>query len=452
MNINEKDTSIASFLIVTKFLGINISEDQIKHEITLVKADEVALMNMAKRFHLKSKLVKCSYDKIREVETPIIAKGNNGDFFIIVRSNRDMQNEKIMIMDPLKGKPELVTVDELSNIWDGTAVIITTRGIVDKEAVFGFKWFIPTIMKFKTQFIEVLLAVFVIQIIGLLTPVMTQVVVDKVLVHNSKSTLMVLAMGIGLSYIFELVLGLAKNYVFSHTTNRIDVILSSRLFKHLFALPLRYFESRRTGDTVARVRELDTIRNFLTGTPLSALIDLVFIFVYIIVLFFYSVKLSWIVIASIPVFALVSIVVTPLFKKRLDEKFNAGAEVQSYLVETISGVQTIKSYALEPKLEKRWGELQADYVKAGYRTAMVASAANMLSQFIQKMFDLVILVAGACAVMKGDFSIGQLVAFRMLAGRVSGPVLRFVQLWQEYQQASLSVKRIGDISFAGGRA
>ena len=445
MNINEKDTSIASFLIVTKFLGINISEDQIKHEITLVKADEVALMNMAKRFHLKSTLVKCSYDKIREVETPIIAKGNNGDFFIIVRSNRDMQNEKIMIMDPLKGKPELVTVDELSNIWDGTAVIITTRGIVDKEAVFGFKWFIPTIMKFKTQFIEVLLAVFVIQIIGLLTPVMTQVVVDKVLVHNSKSTLMVLAMGIGLSYIFELVLGLAKNYVFSHTTNRIDVILSSRLFKHLFALPLRYFESRRTGDTVARVRELDTIRNFLTGTPLSALIDLVFIFVYIIVLFFYSVKLSWIVIASIPVFALVSIVVTPLFKKRLDEKFNAGAEVQSYLVETISGVQTIKSYALEPKLEKRWGELQADYVKAGYRTAMVASAANMLSQFIQKMFDLVILVAGACAVMKGDFSIGQLVAFRMLAGRVSGPVLRFVQLWQEYQQASLSVKRIGDI-------
>lgn len=256
---------------------------------------------------------------------------------------------------------------------------------------------------------------------------------------------MVLAMGITISYIFELILGLAKNYVFTHTANRIDVILSSRLFKHLFSLPLRYFEARRTGDTVARVRELDSIRNFLTGTPLSALIDLVFIFVYIVVLFFYSVSLTWIVIASIPVFAIISLVVTPLFKKRLDEKFNAGAETQSYLVETISGIQTIKSYALEPKMEKKWGDLQADYVKAGYRTSMVASAANMLSQFIQKMFDLIILVAGACAVMQGKFTVGQLVAFRMLAGRVSGPVLRFVQLWQEYQQASLSVKRIGDI-------
>lgn len=445
MENNEKDTAILCFLIIAKFLGINVTENEVKHHISLSKADEIALMNMAKQLHMKAKLVICDYSKLREVNTPVIAKKKDGGFFIIVKSNMDSGNEKIMMMDPLEMKPKLISLEELYNIWDGTAVILAARGIADRETVFGFKWFLPTILRFKSQFIEILLAVFVIQIIGLLTPVMIQVVVDKVLVHNSKSTLMVLAVGIGLSYLFELILGLAKNYVFSHTTNRIDVILSSRLFKHLFSLPLRYFESRRTGDTVARVRELDTIRNFLTGTPLSALIDLFFIFVYIIVLFFYSIKLSWIVIAAIPVFAIISIVVTPLFKKRLDEKFNAGAEVQSYLVETISGVQTIKSYALEPTLEKRWGELQAEYVRAGYRTAMVASGANMLSQFVQKMFDLIILVVGAYAVMQGDFTIGQLVAFRMLAGRVSGPVLRFVQLWQEYQQASLSVKRIGDI-------
>lgn len=311
--------------------------------------------------------------------------------------------------------------------------------------MFGFKWFIPTILKYKKEFIEVLVAVFVIQILGILTPLVTQVIVDKVLVHRTLSTLYVLVIGLFLGYVFEMIIGLAKSYVFTHTTNRIDVMLSDKLFKHLFALPLRYFESRRTGETVARVRELDSIRSFLTGTPLSSLIDLFFIIIYIIILFFYSVPLTFVVIASMPVFAILSIIVTPLFKQRLDEKFNAGAETQSYLVECITGVQTIKSFALEPKVEKKWGSLQADYVKAGYKTSMVAGTANTLGQFIQKTFDLLILFMGAKYVMAGRFTVGELVAFRMLSGRVSGPVLRFVQLWQEYQQASMSVKRIGDI-------
>jgi subfamily B ATP-binding cassette protein HlyB/CyaB len=222
-------------------------------------------------------------------------------------------------------------------------------------------------------------------------------------------------------------------------------MLSYKLFKHLFALPLKYFESRRVGETVARVRELDSIRSFLTGTPLSSMIDLVFIIVYIVVLFMYSRMLTVIVICSIPVYAILSAIVTPLFKKRLDEKFETGANTQSFLVESITGVQTVKSYALEPKFEKKWGELQADYVKASYKTSMVSATAGTTGQFIQKVFDLLILFFGAKAVMDGNFTVGQLVAFRMLSGRVSGPVLRLVQLWQEYQQASLSVKRIGDI-------
>ena len=286
------------------------------------------------------------------------------------------------------------------------------------------------------------MAVFVIQILGILTPLVTQVIVDKVLVHRTLSTLYVLVIGLFLGYVFEMIIGLAKSYVFTHTTNRIDVMLSDKLFKHLFALPLRYFESRRTGETVARVRELDSIRSFLTGTPLSSLIDLFFIIIYIIILFFYSVPLTFVVIASMPVFAILSIIVTPLFKQRLDEKFNAGAETQSYLVECITGVQTIKSFALEPKVEKKWGSLQADYVKAGYKTSMVAGTANTLGQFIQKTFDLLILFMGAKYVMAGRFTVGELVAFRMLSGRVSGPVLRFVQLWQEYQQASIDRKSV----------
>jgi subfamily B ATP-binding cassette protein HlyB/CyaB len=283
------------------------------------------------------------------------------------------------------------------------------------------------------------------QMIGILTPVMTQVVVDRVLSQNSLATLYTITVGILIAYLYELIISLAKNYLFSHTTNRIDVLLSHRLFKHLFSLPLRYFEARRVGETIARVRELDSIRSFLTGAPLSTVIDLIFTTVYIVVLFAYSKSLTMLVIGFIPLFALLSLIVTPLFKKRLDEQFRAGAETQSFLVEAVSGIQTVKSFSLEPEFERKWGDLQSDYVKAGYRTAMVSSAAGTVGTFIQRLLDLLILFFGARAVMEGTFTIGQLVAFRMLSGRVSGPILRLVQLWQEYQQASLSVRRIGDI-------
>ncbi|MBQ3546155.1 MAG: type I secretion system permease/ATPase [Lachnospiraceae bacterium] len=436
------DSGLNALLIVVKFLGINIGRRQVDNiiESSPDGFDEIDIVNASRRLGLKAKVSRLTFDKLKEFNTPIIVRKNDGEFIIIAKANED----KVMIFSMDKGSENL-TRTELDSIWDGNAILISKKGILDKDAIFSFKWFIPTIFKFKREFVEVLVATLTIQIISLLTPMMTQVVVDKVLVHKALSTLHVLTIGLAVCYIFELVLGLAKNYLFTHTTNRIDVMLSSKLFKHLFSLPLRYFENRRVGETVARVRELDSIRNFLTGTPLSSMIDLVFIIVYIVVLFFYSVPLTFVVIASIPFFAIVSIVITPLFKKRLDEKFNAGAEAQSFLVESITGVQTVKSYAIETKLERKWGELQSEYVKAGYKTSMVAATANSLGQFIQRCFDLIILFLGTKMVMKGEFTVGQLVAFRMLAGRVSGPVLRFVQLWQEYQQAALSVKRIGDI-------
>lgn len=439
-----QDSGLACFMIVMKFHGIPITKEQADNLAVLdagQKAGEIEIIQSAKALKMKAKLCRLKINKLGHITAPIIAKDKNSEFFIIAKS----QEEDFMVLFADKIQPEILSKTELAQIWDGTSILITKKGIVDREAVFSFKWFIPTILKFKKEFIQVLLAVFIIQILGILTPVMTQVVVDKVLVHRSISTLNVIVIGISIVYVYELILGLSKNYVFTHTTNRIDVMLSYKLFKHLFALPLKYFESRRVGETVARVRELDSIRNFLTGTPLSSMIDLIFIIVYIVVLFCYNKMLTVIVICSIPVYAILSAIVTPLFKKRLDEKFETGANTQSFLVESITGVQTVKSYALEPKFEKKWGDLQSDYVKASYRTSMVSATAGTTGQFIQKVFDLLILFFGAKAVMDGNFSVGQLVAFRMLSGRVSGPVLRLVQLWQEYQQASLSVKRIGDI-------
>lgn len=437
------NSGITSFITIIQFLGIKMDAEQIMHLTNAVEGgfDEEKMLGMAKCLQLKAKLVQSKNLRFTEkLNVPVIVRRKDGKFSIITKNAN-----QIMIVNPETKETKLIDIEEFYEIWDGKAIIISRKGRDTGEVKFGFKWFLPTIFKFKGQFISVLVAALIIQLLGLLSPMMTQVVVDKVLVHFSKSTLYVLTVGLVISYIFELILSLTKNYVFTHTTNRIDVVLSDRLFKHLFALPLKYFECRRVGDTIARVRELENIRNFLTGTPLSSLIDLFFIIIYIVVLFVYSVKLSVVVILSLPIFAILSLVITPMFRQSLDEKYNRGADAQSFLVETVSGVQTVKSFALEPKLEERWGDLQAKYVKASYKTSMIANVANNLSRFVQKNFDLLILFLGAIEVMSGNFTVGQLVAFRMLAGRVSDPILRFVQLWQEYQQASLSVERIGDI-------
>ncbi len=440
---SQLDSGLASLIILMRFNNIKITQQEIEHisDLHTSKFGDLDIISTAKSFKLSAKFRKVSIKDLREINRPVIVKNNNGEYFIVAKILED----KVMILYPDKRSPETVDIDEFSKLWTGVAILLKKKEIIDSDVKFGFKWFIPTILKFKKQFIQVFIATFTIQLLGILTPIMTQAVIDKVLVNNSMSTLATITIGIAVVYIYELVLGIAKNYVFTHTTNRIDVILNYRLFKHLFALPLKYFESRRVGETVARVRELDGIRNFLTGTPLSTAIDFMFIIVYIAILFLYNTTLSVIVVGSIPVFAVLSAIITPLFKKRLDEKFNAGAESQSFLVESINGVQTVKSFSLEESFEKKWGDIQADYVKASYKTSMVSANSNSIAQFIQKIFELMILTFGAVFVMDGTLTVGALVAFRMLSGRVTGPVLRLVQLWQEYQQASLSVKRIGDI-------
>lgn len=438
----KKNSGFLCFAIVAKYFGVAVPPESAE-AFQKPEQTEIQLLLLAKKLHLKAKLGKTTQKKLGKIKIPVLARTKAGEYFIVLKKN----GEQWMILRPQMQQPQLISARELEEEWDGTIFLFRNRKAQGKamQTEFGFRWFIPTILKFKKEFIQVLLAVFTIQIIGILTPVMTQVVVDKVLAHNAISTLYTISIGILIVYVYELLLGLAKNYLFVHTTNRVDVLLNYRLFQHLFSLPLKYFETRRVGETVARVRELDHIRSFLTGTPLSSFIDLVFVAVYIVILFVYNVPLTFLVIASIPFFAALSAVITPVFRKRLDEKFYAGAQTQSFLVESLNGMQTVKSFTLESVFEEKWGELQADYVKASYRTTMVSSTSGSVASFIQRVFDLLLLFFGARAVLDGNFTVGQLVAFRMLASRVSGPVLRLVQLWQEYQQAAMSVQRIGDI-------
>ena len=269
--------------------------------------------------------------------------------------------------------------------------------------------------------------------------------IDKVLVHRGLTTLDVLAVGLLCVSFFDVLLNGLRNYVFSHTTNRIDVSLGTDLFRHLLRLPLAYFEARRVGDTVARVRELESIRTFITGSSVTLVIDLFFTVVFLAVMYLYSPVLSWIVLASIPFYLALTLTITPVLRARLHEKFNRGAENQAFLVESINGIETLKASAVEPQSQRRWEDQLAAYVQASFKAGNLNNIANQVASFINKITVLLILWVGARLVINGELSVGQLVAFNMLAGRISAPVLRLVQLWQDFQQAGISMQRLGDI-------
>jgi subfamily B ATP-binding cassette protein HlyB/CyaB len=245
--------------------------------------------------------------------------------------------------------------------------------------------------------------------------------------------------------VFETILGILRTYLFAHTTNRIDVELGARLFRHLLALPIAYFQARRVGDSVARVRELENIRNFLTSSALTLVIDLFFTFVFIAVMFVYSPLLTWIVLGAFPLYIAISAGATPLFRRRLDEKFQRGAENQAFLVESVTGIETLKSMAVEPRMQQRWEEQLAGYVTASFRVISLGNTASQSVQLVNKLVIAATLYFGAKLVIDGGLTVGELVAFNMLAGRVSAPVLRLAQLWQDFHQARISVARLGDI-------
>lgn len=254
-----------------------------------------------------------------------------------------------------------------------------------------------------------------------------------------------MAVGMLALALLDALLGGLRTYLFAHTTNRIDVGLGSQLFRHLLALPLAYFEARRVGDTVARVRELEQIRQFLTSNAVTVVLDVVFTIVFLGVMWIYSPTLTLVVMASLPLYVLLSVLITPTIRARLHEKFNRGAENQSFLVEAVSGIQTVKALAVEPPLQRRWDEQLAGYVQASFRATNLIAVAGQAATCIQKSTTIAVMWVGAYQVIDGALSIGELIAFNMLSGQVTGPLLRMVNLWQEFQQVGISIQRLGDV-------
>ena len=397
----------------------------------------------AEELGLKAKIARFNWSRLEKCTLPVVAELSQGQHVVLFRRDPDGH---VLVGDPRAPRPERLNQQQFEAVWSGKLFLIKPRlRRDDPNRPFGLSWFIPAIWKYRGILGEILAASFVIQLFGLATPLFTQVIIDKVLMHKSVSTLHVLAAGMLIMILFEAILTILKTHLLAHTSNRIDVALGARLFRHLLHIPLRYFELRRVGDTVARVRELENIRQFITGSSINVILDLFFTVLFVAVMLLYSGILTGVTLACIPLFAALSIVIRPLMRERLTEKFDRGAENQSYLVETVTGVQTVKALALEPIFYRRWEEQLARYVTTSFRTSHLSGIGGALGQIIQKLSTLSILWVGAYLVMDGKLTVGQLIAFQMLSGRVTSPILRVVQLWQDFQQVGLSVQRLGDL-------
>lgn len=437
--------------------------DQLKHQFASYdKAGEPepfgtgqtlqALHSMGFEAHLK----RGNRQLLQASTLPALMPTADGGLMLVGKITVGQSPDDALIVIQKAGQrtPAQITLQEFEQLFTGEWLEATlspqlAHHNMDETAAsqeaFGIAWFWQSLKKYKQLMGEILIASLFVQIIALITPLIFQVVIDKVLTNRTLSTLDVMVVALLGVSIFEVVLGAMRHYLLSHTTNRVDVELGAKLFKHLLHLPLSYFESRRSGDTVARVRELDNARNFLTGQALTSWLDLLFAIVYLGVMFYYSVTLTLVVIAALPVFFGASALITPLLRKKLEDKFALGAENQAYLVETVTSMETLKSLAVEPQWQRDWENRLASYVNTSFEGGHLGNATNQFIAMSSKILTVALLWLGARLVIDGNLTVGGLIAFNMLSGRVNAPILKLSSLWQDFTQMKVSIKRLGDI-------
>lgn len=436
------DPAAAALALILQVLGLPANAVELLHQSGKSSLDEADLLRIVRRFPVKARFIATSLQRLKSTPLPALARSRDGRWLVVGRIGDD----KVLVQDPSAASPKILSLDEFADLWDGHILLIARRAALnDPYRRFGIVWFFGAIKKYHRPLTEVLVGSFFVQLFALLTPLFFQVIIDKVFVHRGLSTLEVLALGLGLLSVFEVVLGGLRTYVLSHTSNRIDVELGARLFRHLFALPMAYFHTRRVGDTIARVRELDNIRQFLTSSAITLTLDLFFALLFLIVLFIYSPLLTLIVALALPCYVGLSLGLTPAFRERLNERFRRGSENQSFLVESVSAVETIKSMALEPSMQRRWEEQIAAYVSASFRVITLSTIGSQTVAMINKIMTILVLFFGAGLVIRNKLTVGELVAFNMISSQLAAPVLRIAQLWQDFQQVRLSIDRVGDI-------
>jgi len=441
-----KDVRSALFCValLSRHQGLRIGMETLKHRFGhLPRMGENELIRALRDLGFESKGTALTRRRLRHLPLPGIVAGRDGSYFLLQAVSGDQALVHPFGSDTARKVP----VDQLLRESTGRAVLAApaNAGESGPPGRFGLGWFLRTVFRYKSVMREALVASFFVQIFALATPLVFMIVIDKVFLHNNLSTLDVLVLALAIVSLFDVALNGVRTYLMSHTSNRVDVELGVRLFSHLMALPLSYFESRRTGDTVARIRELETVQSFLTGSTLTLLVDLLFVVVFLAVMYLFSPLLAGIVVGALPLFFLVSLVVTPFMRSRLEDRQQKSAENQSFLVETIGGMETVKSGAVEPQQQRDWEDRLAAYARCSFAGSNMSNWINQLIGLLSKALTIVLLYVGAKLVLAGSLTVGQLIAFNMLSGRVIAPIQRLAQLWQELTGVRISIRRLADI-------
>ncbi len=445
--VNGIDTGLACLVAIAKYYNIPADYRQLERAYVLQEGsvDFTTLVRAARELKLKAR----KYDGLKEEDLdklvyPVLIKLHSGRSVVITT----IREGKIYVMDPaFSQQPVQVDRYKLLMDWTGDAILFTRRYELDKKkSKFGFKWFIPVVSKYMPFLRNILLMSLLLQLLGLAAPFFTQNIIDKVLVHRAADALDILILGMVICTLFQnWMLGL-RTYLFVNITSKMDVALSSRLYKNVTALPVSYFQKWQVGDVVSRTGELETLRSFMTGNSLTIILDIVFAVVYFAVMFlYYSRMLSLVVLVMIPAFVLLNLIVAPIFKRLINDQFLIGSESRSFLIETITGINTVKSSSVENNFIRRYEEILARFVKASLDVVNLANIANTIASFFFSIFNLVILWVGAYYVMEGEISVGELIAFQMIAGQLISPIMRLINQWREFQQIRVSMERLSDI-------
>ena len=387
-----------------------------------------------------AQLVRLPSNNLTRVETPALLSAD-GVICVLFEIN----TRTVAYVDPRKGL-QRTPLSEFLVKYEGEADVLLTRPLPEEEKEkFGFKWFLPAIRKHKRALIEVFVASLFIQLFGLANPMLTQVIIDKVLVQNSLSALNVLGVLFIIITLANTALTALRTYLFIDTTNRIDLALGSRIMDHLYKLRLGYFQRRPVGEVSSRLHELENIRQFLTGTALTVGLDAIFSVIYMGIMFFYSISLSLVALLVVPFLAGITLFGAPILRRQILRRSEEGARTQAHLIETITGVQTVKAGNIEQHSRWEWQKRYAGFVSSGFHAVLTATAMNSTTTIISRLGDLAVLWYGSVLVIKGDLTLGQLIAFRIIAGNVTTPLMRLSQSWQNFQEVALSVERLGDV-------
>ncbi|HET6468914.1 MAG TPA: peptidase domain-containing ABC transporter [Geminicoccaceae bacterium] len=449
-----RHTALRALVAVARHHGVDLTVERIVHDYGIDTDDEVPprlMLRIAREAGFRARGLGLSWEDLFEVEEayPFIARLNNGNHVVFsgVRGDPESGGE-VAIFDPLAERTDFIFVDRdrLGNLWDGDVILLKRRhAATDRDRPFGLAWFVAEVLRESSLFSKVALAALFLHLIGLVTPIYFQIVIDKVLVHESVATLVALGIGVTVALFFEAILGFLRQLLLLYATNRIDVRLAHRTFDHLMRLPLHFFETSSAGVVTKHMQQAEEIRDFLTGRLFLTALDATSLLIFVPVLFFYSVKLSLLVLLFSALIAAVVLLVMPIFRDRLQRLYRADGKRQSMLVETIHGMRTVKALTIEPMQRRRWDEATAETVLTQFQVRRLSGAASAVVGLLEKLLTVALVWYGALLVFDRELTIGALVAVNMLAGRVSGPLVQIVSLVNEYQQTALSVRMLAQI-------